>query len=288
MGACRSARGFTSHAYGYCRSVTVLEQAAAGASLIFEKDGYQSFTEEINRDSTNSIILVKMKPVIGSNVFDEDTVRSYHLYLTQQNMTALLDYSQLVPAPYMVNAFFVQARLVAEGRTLDSIGVRFRGDQSLWDCIANGIRKKGLSYPQYGFGNGDICAKFSMKFDFNRYNKDFRWYGLKALNFRSMSADPTKIHEKLGFMLFKKMGIASPRVAFAKLYVNDTLWGLFSVVEEVDGRFTKARYPATGDGNLYKEVWPDGDETDASLREGLVTNNDPQTCAGHFRLCLFT
>jgi spore coat protein H len=74
--------------------------------------------------------------------------------------------------------------------------------------------------------------------------------------------------------LFNDMRIAAPRSAFAKLYVNDTLWGLFCVVEEIDGRFTKSHYPASGDGNLYKDIWPIPPLTDQAVFDALVTNND--------------
>jgi len=252
------------------------KRAVVVDSLEFTKQEYQTKKIAVDNDSTYTALKIKMKPDIGARVFDDDTVRSYRLYFASEDLARLLDYSTLVPAPYFVNTAFVKARLVVDGRTLDSIGVRFRGDQSLWDCIANGQRKKGVAYPQYGFGNGDICAKFSMKFDFNRYNADYRLYGLKALNFRSMSADPTKMHEQLGFSLFADMKIAAPRTAYAKLYVNDTLWGLFGVTEEIDGRFTKARYPQTGDGNLYKEIWPDAQLSDNKILAALVTNSDPE------------
>lgn len=243
--------------------------------LEFKKQGYQTKQMDVDGDKVYDAMLVTLKPEIGYRIFDDDTVRTYRLYLTTDDKARLLDYGNLVPKSYTVNTVVVPARLTFEGRTLDSVGVRFRGDQSLWDCVANGKRKKDVKYPQFGFGNGDICAKFTMKFDFNKYNKDQRLLSLKALNFRSMSADPTKMHEKLGHALFNDMGIASPRVAYAKLFVNDTLWGLFGVTEEVDGRFTKSRYPTTGDGNLYKEIWP-GQESDASILEGLSTNNDPE------------
>ena len=245
-------------------------------SLVFEKQEYRTRRKAVDTDSTYAAMLIKMKPVIGSQVFDEDTVRTYRLYFTAENLSRLLDFSKLVTNTYTVNPVYVPARLEVNDRKLDSIAVRFRGDQSIWDCIANGKRKKGVSYPQYGFGNGDICAKFTMKFDFNRYNRDFRLYGLKALNFRSMSADPTKMHEKLGFALFSDMGIVSPRCAYARLFVNDTLWGLFGVTEEIDGRFTKSRYPQTGDGNLYKEIWPTDKLKDSDISDGMVTNNDPE------------
>ncbi len=244
-------------------------------SLIFEKTAYQTKRMNIDADSASTSLLIKLKPEIGSRIFDEDAVRTYKLYFTKENLAALLDFNELITDKYTVNSVVVPARLEVEGRQLDSVGVRFRGDQSLWDCVANGVRKKNVKYPQYGFGNGDICAKFSMKFDFNKYKKDQRLFGLKAFNFRSMSADPTKMREKLGYSIFNDMGIAAPRTAYAKLYVNDTLWGLFGIAEEIDGRFTKSRYPKTGDGNLYKEIWPETQATDASIFDALKTNNDP-------------
>lgn len=251
---------------------SLYKESAAGPTLLFEKQGFQKKQTTISEDESESIF-VKMKPEIGFYIFDEDTVRTYRLYLTAENITTLLDYGKLVTG-HTVNTVIVPARLQFEGRTMDSVAVRFRGDQSLWDCISNGKRKTNHSLPQFGFGNGDICAKFSMKFDFNKYKKDQRLYGLKALNFRSMSADPTKMHEKLGYSLFKDMGIPTPRGSYAKLYVNDSLWGLFGIVEEIDGRFTKTNYPETGDGNLYKEIWPEKPATDAKILDALTTNND--------------
>jgi hypothetical protein len=73
------------------------------------------------------------------------------------------------------------------------------------------------------------------------------------------------------------MGIIAPRAAHAQLYVNDSLWGLFCVVEEIDGRFTKSRYPDNGDGNLYKEVWPEQAAYESVILSSLETNNDPDS-----------
>jgi hypothetical protein len=42
----------------------------------------------------------------------------------------------------------------------------------------------------------------------------------------------------------------------ARIVLNGELVGLFIIVEQIDGRFTKDRFPADGDGNVYKEVWP--------------------------------
>ncbi|HEX2958088.1 MAG TPA: CotH kinase family protein [Chitinispirillaceae bacterium] len=249
--------------------------SAAAPSLLFDKSGYQQKKVAIVAGKDYSAMQVAIKPLIGDYIFNDDTVRTYRLYLSDSEIERFLDLSALVSG-YRVNDVWVTGKMVFEDRSLDSIRVRFRGDQSLWDCVSAGERKKDVHYPQYGFGNSDVCAKFSMKCDFNHYNPDARLYSLKALNFRSMSFDPTKLHERLGFSLFHDMGINAPRVAHAQLYVNDSLWGLFSVVEEIDGRFTKSRYPLSGDGNLYKELWPESAAYESSILSALETNNNPE------------
>jgi spore coat protein CotH len=208
---------------------------------------------------------------IGDRVFDDDAIHSYYLYLQPAELATLQDLGPQVGA-YEAHPVYVHARLRLGDQVLEPIGVRYRGDQSLWDCVEDGQRRVGVRYPQFGFGQTDICAKFSLKLDFDRYDRDQRLFGLKALNLRSMSKDPTKMHERLGYALFRDMGIVAPRVVHARLYVNDEYWGLFSVVEQVDGRFTRARFPGSGNGNLYKEAWPDASFPDARLRQTRRTN----------------
>ncbi len=56
--------------------------------------------------------------------------------------------------------------------------------------------------------------------------------------------------------------------------VNGQDLGLFLAVEEVDGRFTKAHFPAPGDGNLYKEIWPNAATSEQAFADALETNED--------------
>jgi hypothetical protein len=59
--------------------------------------------------------------------------------------------------------------------------------------------------------------------------------------------------------------------------INGTFIGLFALVEQIDGRFTK-QYFDNGDGNLYKEVWPLTNKgqlvSDQTFRDALKTNED--------------
>ena len=145
-----------------------LASTAADPVLLFEKTGYQQEEVQVEAGRDYDNLLVEMKPIIGDYIFDDDTIRTYRLYLSESEIERLLDFSALVSG-YTVNKVWVTGQLVFENRSLDSIAVRFRGDQSIWDCVSGGERKKDVRYNQYGFGNGDVCAKFSMKFDFNRY-----------------------------------------------------------------------------------------------------------------------
>lgn len=246
------------------------------AEMVFQKEHYQTKSRTIESDSIYDSMFVTLCHVIGEYIFNQDTVRTYRFYLSDEAMNALFDYASLVPTPYVVNAQYVPARLEFEDRVLDSVAIRFRGDQSLWDCVdAYGNRRTGVFYPQFGFGNGDICAKFSLKCNFKKYIDDQRLYALKRLNFRSMAKDPSNMRERLACSIFHDMNIIAPRAVHAKVYVNDEFWGLFCAVEQIDGRFTEHRFPESGDGNLYKEIWLDIRTTDATILQSLQTNDDP-------------
>ena len=114
-----------------------------------------------------------------------------------------------------------------------------------------------------------------MKLDFNEYDEDTRLDGLKKLNLHAMSADPSKMRERLGYSLYREMDVLAPRAVHARVYVNGEYHGLFAAVEEVDGRFTANRYPSSGDGNVYKEVWPSARLTSEEAKAALRTNDEP-------------
>ncbi len=150
------------------------------------------------------------------------------------------------------------ACLSFEGDPLGSVGVRFKGSYgTLYPCL-NGERD---------------CAKLSMKIKFSEIDEDLRLFGLKRLNLHSMLNDGTRLRERLGYDLYRDMGVLAPRSAWAVLTINGEDYGLFSMVEQVDGRFTSDRWPDDGDGNLFKEAWPQTDDASYYV-ERLKTNED--------------
>ncbi|WP_437638095.1 CotH kinase family protein [Sorangium sp. So ce854] len=158
---------------------------------------------------------------------------------------------------------YVEAEACYEGKSLGVVGLRFKGGygtlQMCFDAQGN------LS-----------CPKLSMKVKFDEYVDGQRFYAQKRLNFHSMIWDPTRLHERIAYGLYREMGVSAPRSAWATLRVNGESQGLFSMVEEVDGRFLESNFPEGPDGDLYKEAWPVSDEA-SYYAERLETNEDEAT-----------
>lgn len=215
------------------------------------------------------------KAAIGAKVFDESSVQSYYLTFSDEEYAKLMDLSTLLLNPYTVNEDrYVKASLRVGDQEFPSIGVRFKGQFSLWGCVDfyAGTRRVRV---ESAFRDIDVCQRFSLKLDFDRYDDGARLDGLKKLNLHAMSADPSKMRERLGYSLYRDMNVLAPRAVHARVYINGQYHGLFAAVEEVDGRFAANRFPNSGGGNIYKEIWPAGHITRADAIGALRTNDDP-------------
>lgn len=167
-------------------------------------------------------------------VFDDGALRGYELEVSAADWQWLNENATLEE--------YVEATLRFEGREYGPVGLRYKGGfGTLQSCFDGQTR---------------TCAKLSMKIKFNEYDPELRFYGLKKLNFHSMSSDPSALHDRLAYKLYRDMGVAGPRAVHATLMINDEAQGLFALIEQVDGRFTRRSFPDGGEGNLYKEVWP--------------------------------
>jgi len=134
---------------------------------------------------------------------------------------------------------FVQGTFQYKGVTLRDVGVRLKGHRSM----------RGL----------DEKAAFKLRFD--KYDPGRRFLGQRRMTLNNMVEDPTMLREILAYRLMRAVGVPVPSAGYARLYVNDALYGLYLIVESLDDDFV-ARAFDDSSGNLYEgeygcDLWPE-------------------------------
>ena len=112
---------------------------------------------------------------------------------------------------------------------MDSVGVRHKGNSTF----------------------SQRRAKNPFRFSFDEYGIDQRWDGLKGFTLNNAWSDPSHMNEKIHLDYARKAGITAPRANFAWLYINDTLYAFYSLVELADKRLLQSRF-GEKDGDLFK------------------------------------
>ena len=170
---------------------------------------------------------------------------------------------------------YVEGSLTFDGETLEQVGVRYKGSVGAFLGCTEGPNPLQPS-------GAKTCPKLSIKLKINWAGTDTEFYGQRKIQLHSMNNDPSLIRERLGYLLFAEAGVPAPRASHARVVINGDFIGLFALVEQIDGRFTRDRFD-DGSGNLYKEVWPFTDTGEVrsadALFDGLKTNEDDDPSA---------
>jgi spore coat protein CotH len=196
-------------------------------------------------------------------VFDQAQVKTYNLIIRNDDLYRL----DSDPAKEK----YVKAALVFEGDTISPIGVRYKGTIGQYvGCVSGTDWQHPSGYK--------TCTKLSMQFKINWEDRKEKFYDLNKLQFHSQNYDKSQLRERLGYWLFREMGVPAPRCVNARLLINGKLSGLYGLVEEIDNRFAEYAY-AKGKGNIYKEIWPilsNGlAQKDQNFIDALKTNESP-------------
>lgn len=189
-------------------------------------------------------------------IFDQEQLHTYELLISESN----LDILNSDPAAEE----YVSGSLVFNGDTLSPVGIRYKGSIGAFvGC---------LSSPDWTNPSGSkVCTKLSMKIKINWEGRTEKFYGLKKLQLHSMNNDDSQMRDRLGYHLFRSMNVPAPRAVHAKLKINGKYNGLFAVIEQIDGRFSKTRWK-DDDGNIYKEVWPLGMDGNIQKEEAYISS----------------
>jgi len=204
-------------------------------------------------------------------IFDQNEFHTYELTLSPENLNIL----NSDPAAEE----YVEGKITFNGETVEPVGIRYKGSIGAFVGCLSG---RDLFNPS----GSKTCTKLSMKIKFNWNDPEGRFYGLKKLQFHSMNNDDSQMRERLGYMFFREMGVPAPRSVHARLIINGVFMGVYSLVEQIDGRFTRWNFD-DGTGNLYKEIWPltfDGQAfPDSEYIDHLKTNEDENPTADLMR-----
>jgi len=158
----------------------------------------------------------------GAPIFDASALHEARLDLDPAAWQALRD-------NYLDNQYYA-ANLTVDGVAVRQVGIRSRGEGSRSE------EKPGL------------------KVEFDKYVPAQEYYGYKSLVIDNLVQDASMLRERLSFLVFEAVGIASPRNAFARLTVNGEYWGLFALVEPVSKPFLEARLGEKS-GTLFDYEW---------------------------------
>jgi len=173
-------------------------------------------------------------------IFNQESLHTFELTIPESSLNKI----DADPA----KEEYVEGSLTFEGESLSPIGIRYKGSVGAFvGCLSGSDWTNPSGYKK--------CTKLSMKIKINWLDSDHTFYGLKKLQFHSQNLDPSQMRERLGYWLFREMGVPAPRSVHARLIINGEYIGVFALTEQIDGRFSRYHFD-NGKGNLYKEVWP--------------------------------
>ena len=173
-------------------------------------------------------------------IFDQTVLHTFELNLPDEAL------AQIDADPAAEE--YVEGSLTFNGETISPVGVRYKGSIGAFvNCLSGGDWANPSGHK--------TCTKLSMKVKINWNGRQEKFYGLKKLQFHSQNLDDSQMRERLGYWLFREMGVSAPRSVHARLIINGKYSGLYALTEQIDGRLTRYNF-SDGTGNLYKEIWP--------------------------------
>jgi len=174
------------------------------------------------------VSLPRLKAAAGDSIWNLPVIHDIYFTFSQAGY-----YDSLV-ASHTTGAY-VQCDMTFDGVVLPSVGLRFKGNSS--------------------FNNPG--QKKSMKVDLNEFVAGQNYDGIKKFNLNNLFKDPTFIREKLTMDYMRRHGMHAARCTYARVYYNNVYWGLYTLVEDVNGKFLSQHF-GNNNGNLFKGD-PSGD-----------------------------
>lgn len=177
----------------------------------------------------------------AAHIFQEDTVNEINIEIDEA------DWQDMLENP--LEEEYHKANITINGETVGNVAIRTKGNNSL-TSVAN-----------------SDSDRYSFKLDFDYYDDNGSYYGLKKLCLNNNYSDNSSMREYISYQIMGEMGLDVPECAYSHITVNGEEWGLYLAVEPVDEVFL-AEHFADATGDLYKPEGVGGTGAD------LVYNGD--------------
>jgi spore coat protein CotH len=146
--------------------------------------------------------------------------------------------------------------IVMHSRDWSDLQANFRSnDRYPCDVIWNGMRMRNVAVRSRGKGSR-YQAKPGLELSFDHYATQQRFLGLQSLVLDNLVTDPSMIREATAMALMRRVGVAAPREAPARLFVNGAYAGVYMLVEPVDTTFAQKAFGAQGLLFEYRWIYP--------------------------------
>lgn len=159
-----------------------------------------------------------------------------------------------------VNPVYVPAQVTLNGKTLDNVGIRFKGFSSLSGSWGEGTYKISLKLD---------CDEFKDEYP---EVKGQTLYGFDKLNLQSGFGDNSLMRDKIVTEVFRDSGVPAPRASFYQVYIDKgsgpEYFGLYTMIEDVGDTMISSQFN-DGSGNLYKAEG----EHDATFQNGTFNSS---------------
>jgi spore coat protein CotH len=200
-----------------------------------DSDAPEGFSYGLYPDGAWDSQTLEMTPAAENepiDFFSEGTVENLYISISDT------DWNSLLASP-LLEAYHT-ASITYRGITLDDVAFRTKGNSSLQAVAAMN------------------STRYSFKVDMNYYVDGQKLLGMKKINLNNNYKDPSYMRERLSYDMMRSLGIPTPRLSYVNLYINGSLHGLYTLVEQVDSEFLETNFELS-EGDLYK---PDGTGSD--------------------------
>ncbi len=114
------------------------------------------------------------------------------------------------------------------------------------DVWTVGLHLKG------SFSYRSLAGKASFKVDFEEYEPGRRFFGLRRITLNGMVQDRSMIREHEAYWMYARLGVPAPRHGYAEVWLDGAPYGLYGVVESLDGPWAERVFPNDAEGPIYE------------------------------------